>query len=89
MAILLFLAMSLSMPGQAGAQNGDIERPDAWATARGGASLPGYTVSAGANRLLVFVTGFENNGDNPITEVTFGGGRNALGGTEQTTRGLP
>jgi hypothetical protein len=32
-----------------------------------------HTVSAGSNRLLVFVTGMENNGDIDVTGVTYGG----------------
>lgn len=32
-----------------------------------------HTVSGGSNRLLVFVTGHENNGDIDITGVTYGG----------------
>jgi hypothetical protein len=35
--------------------------------------LTGYTVPAGSDRLLVFVSGFENSADTDITGVTYGG----------------
>jgi hypothetical protein len=49
------------------ANAGVISRIDNWA-----AGLTGYTAGAGNNRLLVFVTGFENDGDTDITNVTYG-----------------
>jgi hypothetical protein len=49
--------------------SGDITLADGWYTGTGA-----YTVPAGTDRLLVFVTGFEHIGsDFPITNVTFGG----------------
>jgi len=47
----------------------DIRRLDTnWHT-----GLTGYTAPAGSNRLLVFITGFEDNAADDVTSVTYGG----------------
>jgi len=46
----------------------DVTLSGGWYTGTGS-----YTVPAGRNRLLVFVTGFENTADRDVTNVTFGG----------------
>jgi len=58
----MFVIFSLAGPAAA------VTRLDNWQT-----GLAAYTAPPGANRLLVFVTGFENNGDTNIINVTFGG----------------
>ncbi len=52
------------------ASGGDVTKSDGWYT-----GLGAYTVPAGSDRLLIFVTGLEDASDNQttITSVTYGG----------------
>ena len=62
-AITLFALLSVT------GHTANIQRLDAtWHS-----GLTGSTVPAGSNRLVIFVTGFENNGDTDITGVSYGG----------------
>jgi type IV pilus assembly protein PilY1 len=63
--MLVGLVLALSMP----AYGFDVTRIGNWTKS----GLDSYTVPAGTNRLLVFVTGFENDGDITINSVTYGG----------------
>ncbi len=61
--MLLFLALLLTLPVHAA----DITPVGSWTTGLT------HTVGAGTDRLLVFVTGFENGSDPDVTGVSYGG----------------